>query len=53
MIMTIEEEEIKRRKKKKKKKSNTVDRIQGLDEIVLKQISWRLIAVLSKACLGI
>ena len=49
MIMTIEEEEIKGRKKK----NLTVDRIQGLGKIKLKQISWRLVAVLSKACLGI
>ena len=52
MIMTIEEEEIKRkkknRKKNKNKKTNRVGRIQGLGEIVPKQISWRLVSVFSK-----
>ena len=46
MIMTIQEEEIKR-KKKQKEKSNRVGRMQFLGKIMSKQISWRLVAVLS------
>ena len=49
--MTIKEEEIKKKQKEKKLKTKWVDHIEGLDKIVPKQISGRLVAVLSKVCL--
>ena len=49
--MTIKEEEIEKKQKEKKLKTKWVDHLEGLDKIVSKQISGRLVAVLSKVCL--
>ena len=42
---------VKKKQKEKKLKTKWVDHIEGLDKIVPKQISGRLVAVLSKVCL--